>query len=87
MVDVEDNRKKATTIRRIAHKTFFRKGNRWIDSTVTPEAEKNAIEIKQFSDAYFELTRRQTAQQNQYMVFKDDVTVMLAGQVYHIRRQ
>lgn len=73
-------------VRHVGNKTFFRKGDRWVDATVTPELEANAITIEQFSDAYFDLARKQGAEQNQYLTFEEPVTVNLDGQVYKIDR-
>lgn len=85
----EDLEGKASVIanaRRVGDKTFFKRGERWVDSTVTPELESKAITIEQFSDGYFELARKQSADLNQYLTFEEPVTVNLAGQVYKINR-
>lgn len=73
-------------VRRVGQKTFFRKNNRWVDSSVTPELEARAITIEQFSDPYFDLARSQSAEMNQYLTFEEPVTVNLNGQVYKINR-
>ncbi len=73
-------------VRRVGQKTFFRKNDRWVDSSVTPEMEAKAITIEQFSDPYFDLARSQSSDLNQYLTFEEPVTVNLAGQVYKINR-
>ena len=70
----------------IGKKTFYRKGERWVDSTVKPDDEAKATVVEQFSDAYFELARKQGADLNQYLTFEEPVTVDLGGKVYRIER-
>ncbi len=75
-----------TTVRQLGGKTFYRKDNRWIDSTVKPEDDARATVIEQFSEPYFRLAKGQTAEMNQYLTFEEPVTVELNGQVYRIER-
>lgn len=84
--DAEGNALVVGSVRRVGGKTFFRKGERWVDASVTPELDARAITIEQFSDAYFDLARKQDAERNQYLTFEEPVTVNLDGQVYHIDR-
>ena len=76
----------ADNVRRVGGKTFFKRGERWVDSTVTAEQEKNAQTLEQFSDGYFELARKQTAELNQYLTFEEPVTVNLGSQTFKIDR-
>lgn len=73
-------------VRRVGSKTFFRKGEAWIDSALTDEQEQAARRIEQFSDAYFELARKQSAELNQYLTFEEPVVVLLDGVAYSIVR-
>ncbi|MDB5353234.1 MAG: uncharacterized protein JWN86_4481 [Planctomycetota bacterium] len=73
-------------MRQIGGKTFFRKDNRWVDASVKPDADAKATVVEQFSEAYFELARKQTAEMNQYLTFEEPVTVELDGKVYRIER-
>jgi Ca-activated chloride channel family protein len=84
--DAEGNDKLATTVRQLGNKTFFRKGDRWVDSAVKPEDDAKAKVVVQFSDEYFKLARTQSAEMNQYLTFDEPVTVDLGGQVYRIDR-
>lgn len=76
----------SSVVRRIGKKTFYKRGNRWIDESVTSESDAQAVVIKQFSDAYFKLARTQSAELNQYLAFEEPVTVDLQGTVYRIER-
>jgi Ca-activated chloride channel homolog len=80
----EARRNLAENVRQMGTKTFFRKDNRWVDSTVKPEDEAKAIVVRQFSDEFFKLAREQTSELNQYLTFDEAVTVRLGSQVYRI---
>ncbi len=71
-------------MRQVGNRTFYRRNNQWIDSTVNNEQEKKAQRIKQFSDTYFALARKHGRTMSQYMVFDDPVLVNLEGQAYLI---
>jgi Ca-activated chloride channel family protein len=74
----------AENVRQIGNRTFYRRNNQWIDSTLSKEQEKNPTRIKQFSDGYFELARRQGRTLAQYMAFDEPVLVNLEGKAYLI---
>jgi len=83
----EDREEKvASNLRQIGSKTFYRKDNRWVDSTVKPEDDAKAIVIEQFSDEFFRLARTQKAEMNQYLTFDEPVTVNLEGKVYRFEQ-
>jgi Ca-activated chloride channel family protein len=73
-------------VRQVGNRAFFKKGDRWVDASVKPDDEAKAIVIEQFSPAYFELARNQTAEMNQYLTFEEPVTVALNGKIYRIDR-
>jgi Ca-activated chloride channel family protein len=74
----------AMTVRNVGTKTFFLKGNRWVDAELKEEDEAKAEKIEQFSDRYFELARSQSASQNQYLTFEEATIVSIDGKVYQI---
>ena len=74
----------AETVRQVGDKTFYLKDGRWVDSSVKPEDEAGARTIRQFSDAYFDLARGQSADWNRYLTFTEPVVVRLADAVYLI---
>jgi Ca-activated chloride channel family protein len=86
MQDKEGHDGVALTVRHVGKKTFFFKDGRWVDSTVKAEDDAKATVIEQFSDAYFGLARKQSAEVNQYLTFDEPVTVNLDGMVYKIER-
>ena len=72
------------TVRSIGTRTFYRRGDRWVDSLVTKEQEATATRIKQFSDEYFALARRHGKKMSQYMVFDQPVLLTLENRAYLI---
>ena len=76
----------STNMRQVGNKTFFRKDSRWVDSSIKAEDLGKAKVVEQFSDAYFDLARGQSAESNQFLTFEEPVTVELGGKVYRIDR-
>ena len=72
------------TVRNIGNRAFYRRGERWVDSTLTKEQEEKAIQIKQFSDEYFDLARRHGRTLSQYLVFDEPVLLNVADRAYLI---
>ncbi len=72
------------SLRNIGAKSFYRRDNRWVDSTLTEEQEKNAQHIKQFSDEYFKLAEQHGRKLSQYLAFDEPVLLNLDGQAYLI---
>jgi Ca-activated chloride channel family protein len=72
----------AKNVRNIGDRAFYRRGNQWIDSTLSQEQQTQARRVKQFSDDYFELARRHGRQFTQYVAFDEPVLVNVAGEAY-----
>jgi Ca-activated chloride channel family protein len=72
------------TPRQIGSKTFYWKGQRWVDASVKPGEDARATVITQLTDAYFQLARTQKAEFNLFFSQSEPVTVKLDGKVYHI---
>lgn len=71
-------------VQTIGTKSFYRRGDRWVDSTVTDEQERQAHRVTQFSDDYFKLADRHGRKLSQYLVFDEPVLVALDGEAYLI---
>jgi Ca-activated chloride channel family protein len=78
----EDKDAAAQNIRQIGRKTFFQRGDRWVDSTVTEEDEKSAQQVERFSRQYFDLVERYGRHVAQYLALDEPVTIKLDGQTY-----
>jgi len=82
--DDNDGLREIATVRRIGQKTFFRKGDRWMDSAVTKTQEKAAVRVVQFSDAYFKLAANADGRLAKYLNFSEPVVLNLGKKTYQI---
>ena len=82
--DANGDTKVADNIQNIGQKTFYRRENRWRDASVTPEQEKQAKRVKQFSPEYFELATKHGAHLSKYLAFTEPVLVNLGNETYQI---
>ena len=82
--DLDGRQQEAATVQNLGNKTFYCRKQQWIDSTVTPEMEKNAQPLVQFSDEYFKLAAKYGRSMAQYLAFDEPVVVNIAGQCYRI---
>lgn len=71
-------------VQQIGSKTFFRRNNQWVDSTVTEKQQQNVRRVKQFSDEYFALARRHGRDLAQYLAMDDPVMVNIEGEAWLI---
>ena len=71
-------------VQTIGTKSFYRRGDRWVDSSVTDEQERQAKRVVQFSDDYFKLADRHGHKLAQYLVFDEPVLVSLEGETFLI---
>ncbi len=71
-------------VRNVGQKTFFRKQQRWQDSTVTPAQEKDAVRVKQYSKEYFDLAAKHGGTLAKYLAFNEPVLVNLENKTYQI---
>lgn len=74
----------ADNVRNLGAKAFYRRDNRWVDSTVTEDQEQQAVRLVQFSDEYFELANQHGRDIARYLVFDEPVVVNIEGQTYQI---
>ena len=73
-------------IRNINGRTFFRKTNGWVDSSITGEQleKQKPILIRQFSPEYFALIEQYGEAISAYLTFTESVQLNFQGQVYQI---
>jgi Ca-activated chloride channel family protein len=72
----------AVNVRQIGRKTFFQRGERLVDSTVTDDQEKSAQKIERYSREYFDLIERHGKHVAQYLALDEPVVINLGGQTY-----
>jgi hypothetical protein len=73
------------SVRQVGEKTFYLKDGRWTDSSLAKDVGSRAVEIEQFSEDYFTLADAMGPEFNQYLVFKEPVTVRWEGKIYRIK--
>ena len=71
-----------TTVQLIGRKTFFYRGGRWVDASLTDDEEKNAQKIDRYGDKCFELVRAHGKEIGMYLALDEPVVVKLDDQVY-----
>ncbi len=74
----------ADPVKRIGSKTFFLRNGRYIDSDATAKQVESAIEITQFSDAYFDLLEKLDETDRAYLAEDRELVVRLNHQTYRI---
>ncbi|HEV3416658.1 MAG TPA: VWA domain-containing protein, partial [Pirellulales bacterium] len=74
--------KVAQNVRSVGRKVFYRRGDKWIDSTVTADQEKQPIKIERYSKEYFELIDTFGRDVAKYMAFDEPVVIELDGKAY-----
>jgi Ca-activated chloride channel family protein len=80
--ELAEREKVVQNVRYVGSKSFFRRGDRWVDSSVNEKNEKNVKKIKRFSDEYFELVDKHGKDVAKYLAFDEPVMLVLDGQVY-----
>jgi len=68
-------------IKRIAGRTFYRDGEKWVDSTYTPGTK--TVTVTYFSDAYFDLVRKHP-DLGTFLSLGKQVIAVLAGTAYEV---
>ena len=82
--DAEGNAQVATSVQNIGQKTFYFREKQWRDASVTPEQEKKAHRVKQFSPEYFELATKHGPHLSKYLAFTEPLLVNLGDVTYQI---
>jgi len=67
----------------VGNKAFYKRSGRWIDPSVTPDDEKKAEQIDQFSDKYFELAKN-NQNLRRYLALPEGCTVRDGAKIYQI---
>jgi hypothetical protein len=71
-------------VKRIGSKTFFLRGNRYVDADATKKQIDNATKIEQFSDEYFELLEELGDEVKAYLAEETELLVILNKKAYLI---
>jgi len=79
---MKDKQVAVDRIRQIGRKTFFQRGDRWVDSSVSEAEEKSAHKVERYSPEYFALVDRYGRHVAQYLAIDEPIVVKLDGQTY-----
>ena len=69
-------------VRVIGRKTFYRRGDHWVDSAVTAEQEQKPNKVERYGKEYFELVDKYGHDAAKYLTFDEPVIVELGGKAY-----
>ena len=67
----------------VGNKALFKRSGRWTDPSVTPDDEKKAEQVEQFSEKYFELAKN-NQNLRRYLALPEGCTVRDGTKVYQI---
>ena len=79
---LQDRQVVAKSMINVGRKTFNRRGDRWVDATLSEEKEKSAKQIERFSNEYFDLVAKHGKHVALYLAIDEPVVIELDGQVY-----
>lgn len=83
-LSLEGESKELDSVLSLGQKTFYRRNKQWRDGSVTPEQEKQAKRVKQFSPEYFELANKNGPELAKYLAFTEPVLINLNDEIYLI---
>lgn len=78
----KDREVTVNTLQNVGRKSFYRSGERWVDSSVTKEQEAHVIKIERYSKEYFDLVDKHGKEIAKYLLFDEPVTFEIDGQAY-----
>ncbi len=78
----KDKQVAVDTVQNVGSKTFYRRGDRWVDGGLSEEQEKRAVKIERFSADYFKLIDKHGKDVARYLSIDDPVTIELGGRAY-----
>ncbi len=78
----EDKEVVLDTVKSVGAKTFFYRGDRWVDSSATEEQLKKPISVKRFSKEYFALVTKHGKDVAKYLAMEGKVVLRLDDVVY-----
>jgi len=72
------------SVRNVGTKTFFRRNDQWVDSTLSDEEQKKAQNVKRFSREYFDLVDRYGKRIATYFAVDEPMMFEVDGQAYQL---
>jgi len=78
----KDEEVTVASVQNVGNKTFFYRGDTWVDSTATDEQLKNQKKIERFSKEYFDLAAKHGKDVAKYLAIEGKVSLRLGDEVY-----
>ena len=69
----------------VGRRSFYRRGNLWVDSRVTEKMEKKVTKVERYSEAYFDLIDKHGKDIAKYLAVEGEVLLELDGLAYSIQ--
>lgn len=66
----------------VGKKTFYRRGDRWIDASVTKEQEEQAVKLERYSKEWFDLVDKHGKDIAKYLSLEGSIVLKIDGKVY-----
>jgi hypothetical protein len=79
---LRDKQEIAANCRQIGRKTFFQRGDKLVDSSVSADQEKSATKVKRYSREYFDLVEKYGKHVAQYLALDEPVVINLGSETY-----
>jgi len=83
-VDAQGQARQIVGTRRSGQRAFFQRGGNWEDSRYHRDRHQEGVRVQNFSDAYFQLSRR-FPELNRYMAVGKNATITFQGRAIEIR--
>lgn len=83
--DKEGAKQKSQSVKRIGSKTFYLRQDCYIDSEANDQQIKDALNVEQFSDAYFKILDSMNETESLYFAEDQDLVVLLKGKCYRVK--
>jgi Ca-activated chloride channel family protein len=82
-VDANGQMRQIVNTRRAGQRAFYQEGKVWADSRYQRERHQEVVQVQNFSDAYFQLSRR-FPELNRYMAVGSNATITFQGRAIEI---
>lgn len=78
----KDEEVTVASVQNVGNKTFFYRGDTWVDSTITDEQLKHQKQIERYSKEYFDLAAKHGKDVAKYLAIEGKVSLRLGDEVY-----
>ncbi|MFO0816656.1 MAG: VIT and VWA domain-containing protein [Pirellulales bacterium] len=80
----EDRVVTVRTVQNVGRKTFYWRGDRWVDSAASDTQVEKARKVERFSDEYFELARRLGRSVSPYLAMEGRIVLLIENEAIQL---